>query len=125
MISVDLALFAVGLADEPTARQLVEFSLAGCAVVLLSLSILALICHAVSYVLRFTAAGPMPSKNPASKEVELSEEVVAIITAAVAEALEARHRIVHIRGLTPEDLGWSLEGRLQHHASHIAPHRHR
>jgi Na+-transporting methylmalonyl-CoA/oxaloacetate decarboxylase gamma subunit len=49
---------------------------------------------------------------------ELSEEMVVVIAAAVAQAMERPHRIVRIQGLTPIDLGWSLEGRMQHHQSH-------
>jgi len=56
---------------------------------------------------------------------ELSEETVAVITAAVAATLLQPHRIVRIRGLTPEDQGWSLEGRMQHHQSHRISHRNR
>ncbi|MCA9142580.1 MAG: OadG family protein [Planctomycetaceae bacterium] len=49
---------------------------------------------------------------------ELSEEALVVIAAAVAESISTPHRIVKIRGLTPADLGWSLEGRTQHHQSH-------
>lgn len=49
---------------------------------------------------------------------ELSEEILVVIAAAVAETISTPHRIVKIRGLTPADLGWSLEGRMQHHQSH-------
>ena len=41
-----------------------------------------------------------------------------MIAAAVAETIRQPHRIVRIRGLTAEDLDWSLEGRMQHHQSH-------
>lgn len=54
---------------------------------------------------------------------ELSEETLVVIAAAVAESVPAPHRIVFVRGLTPEDLGWSLEGRMQHHQSHRIQHR--
>ncbi len=51
-------------------------------------------------------------------EGELPEEIVVVIAAAVAEVMAKPHRIVKIRGLTPDELGWSLEGRTQHHQSH-------
>lgn len=51
-------------------------------------------------------------------EVELSPEILVVIAAAVAQVISEPHRIIRTRELTPEELGWSLEGRLQHHASH-------
>jgi sodium pump decarboxylase gamma subunit len=62
---------------------------------------------------------------PAVAEDELSEETLVVIAAAVAATTGQPHRVIRIRGLTPEDLGWSLEGRLQHHQSHSIPHRNR
>jgi sodium pump decarboxylase gamma subunit len=56
-------------------------------------------------------------------EGELSEETLVVIAAAVAETIRQPHRIIQIRGLTPSDLGWSLEGRIQHHQSHRVHHR--
>ncbi len=57
------------------------------------------------------------AKQPQDED-ELSEEILVVIAAAVAESMGRPHRIVHVRGLTPEELGWSFEGRLQHHTSH-------
>jgi Na+-transporting methylmalonyl-CoA/oxaloacetate decarboxylase gamma subunit len=54
---------------------------------------------------------------------ELPEQILVVIAAAVAQAFDQPHRIVRIRGLTPADLGWSLEGRMQHHQSHKIQHR--
>jgi len=54
---------------------------------------------------------------------ELPEEMLVVIAAAVAAVLDRPHRIVHIRGMTPADHGWSLEGRLQQHQSHRIQHR--
>ena len=48
----------------------------------------------------------------------IPEEIVVVIAAAVAATISEPHRIVRTRALSPEDLSWSLEGRLQHHASH-------
>jgi Na+-transporting methylmalonyl-CoA/oxaloacetate decarboxylase gamma subunit len=49
---------------------------------------------------------------------ELSEETVIVVAAAVAAVVSQPHRIVRIRGLTPGESGWSLEGRMQQHQSH-------
>lgn len=51
-------------------------------------------------------------------KTELPEEILVVIAAAVAESLGQPHRIVYTRELTPEDMAWSLEGRMQHHSSH-------
>jgi len=120
-------LLAVGLPKDPTTLELVQFSLTGILVVLLSLSLLAVNCVAVGYLLRAFAPRTLPltTRDSAGSEEEQSDELVAVIAAAVAEAVAAPHRIVHIRGLTAEDLSWSLEGRLQHHASHKSSHPHR
>jgi len=63
------------------------------------------------------------AKVPARGEDELSEEILVVIAAAVAQAIGKPHRIVRIRGLTPAELGWSLEGRMQHHHSHRIQNR--
>jgi Na+-transporting methylmalonyl-CoA/oxaloacetate decarboxylase gamma subunit len=55
---------------------------------------------------------------PAFDEDDLPEETVVVIAAAVAATISRPHRIVQIRGLTPAERGWSLEGRTQHHQSH-------
>lgn len=52
---------------------------------------------------------------------DLSEETLAVIAAAVAETIRRPQRIVRIRGITPGEHDWSLEGRLQHHQSHRLP----
>ena len=54
---------------------------------------------------------------PAAEE-GLSEETLVVIAAAVASAVTQPHRIVHVRGLTAEDMAWALQGRSQIHASH-------
>jgi hypothetical protein len=84
---------------------------------------LAAICFAAGYWFRSggNSSATQSSGNSLAAE-ELPEELVVVIAAAVAESLGPAHRIVRIRGLMPEDLGWQLEGRLQHHASHH-PHR--
>jgi Na+-transporting methylmalonyl-CoA/oxaloacetate decarboxylase gamma subunit len=66
--------------------------------------------------------GPVSAEQPATAlaadEDALPEETLVILAAAVAAVICQPHRIVRVRGLTPEDHGWSLEGRMQHHQSH-------
>ena len=116
-------LSAADLPVDPTVRQLIEFAAGGLAVVLLSLSLLGIFCSGIGYLFRLGAAQSAPSRNAAGDADKLSDEVVAVISAAVATTVLAPYRIVRIRGLTAEELGWSWEGRLQHHASHKDSHR--
>jgi len=115
-------LIAADLPEHPSTLQLLWFALTGMLVVLLSLSLIAVFCSALGYLVRIFVPRPLASRSvtPANDH-ETSDELIAVIAAAVAEAIDAPHRIVNIRGLTPEDLTWSLEGRLQHHASHVPP----
>lgn len=116
-------LVAADLPADPTTLQLLWFALTGMLVVVLSLSLLAVFSSVLARVMRMFAPRPRTTRAGAlSQNNEVPDEVIAVITAAVAAVIDARHRIVIIRGLTPEDLSWSLEGRLQHHASH-APAR--
>jgi sodium pump decarboxylase gamma subunit len=66
-----------------------------------------------------------PAALPTTVEEGLSEELVVVIAAAVAATIDKPHRVVKIRGLTPAELGWSLEGRTQHHQSHRLRSRNR
>ena len=66
---------------------------------------------------------PSESGREAEAQDALSDEIVAVIAAAVATVLASPHRIVHIRGLTSEQLGWLWGGRMEHHASHRDIHR--
>lgn len=68
---------------------------------------------------------PVVAATSAAANDELSAETLVVIAAAASEALGAPHRIVHIRGLTPLEMGWSLEGRMQQHQSHQPQHRDR
>lgn len=63
-------------------------------------------------------ARPATVAPPPEQSAEVPEEILVVIAAAAAEALGAPHRIVHARELTPEDIAWSLEGRMQLHTSH-------
>lgn len=74
--------------------------------------------YAEEEVKRATAA-PQPDADA------IPEETLVVIAAAVAAVVTSPHRVVRIRGLTPEDLGWSLEGRIQHHTSHKIQHHDR
>lgn len=123
MIAANIPLIAAGLPADPTARQLIEFAVGGLAVVLLSLSTLAIFCSGVGYLFQLGSSKAAPSRKPVSDDGKMSDEIVAVIAAAVAASISTPHRIVHIRGLTAEELGWSLGGRLQHHASHQDSHR--
>jgi Na+-transporting methylmalonyl-CoA/oxaloacetate decarboxylase gamma subunit len=118
MKALAVALLAAGLSENPTAIELIKFALTGLLVVLISLSLLAVFCTAIGYGLRLFAPRPLPSRTAAAGENEPLDEIVAVIAAAVAETIGTPHRIVHIRGLAPEDLAWALEGRMQHHTSH-------
>ena len=73
----------------------------------------------------FTSSEPIQPPAELAVDDQLSEETVVVIAAAVAESMARPHRIVRIRGLTPEDLGWSLEGRMQLHQSHRISRRDR
>jgi Na+-transporting methylmalonyl-CoA/oxaloacetate decarboxylase gamma subunit len=127
------------LLAQQDSRPLVEFTSAplfeeygiplavmGILVVFLALVLVVVFITLLPRVLGGISA-PQPGRAAASPlgEGELPEELVAVITAAVAESLGRPHRIVKIRGLTPADLGWSLEGRMQHHHSHRIQRRDR
>lgn len=113
-------------------RPLIEFTLAplfedhgiplAVMGILVVFSVLILIATFIQLLPRCMALlPPTAEQQPAVEPVvedELSEEILVVIAAAVAETIRGPHRIVRVRGLTPEDLGWSLEGRMQHHHSH-------
>ncbi len=61
--------------------------------------------------------------SPVVGDDGLPEEILVVIAAAVAEALDRPHRIVKIRGLGTGEYAWSLEGRMKHHMSHRIQHR--
>ncbi|MCA9248897.1 MAG: OadG family protein [Planctomycetales bacterium] len=117
-------------------RPLIEFTLAplwhdhgiplaimGILVVFLALSLLATFIGLLPRLLPRPATAPIAAEPTEAAGDEISEETLAVIAAAVAATLDRPHRIVRISGLTPQDLGWSLEGRLQHHQSHKIRHR--
>ncbi len=76
--------------------------------------------HIITTLDRFFPVAEESAPNAAVPKVAegIPEEIVVVIAAAVAMTLRVPHRIVHTRELSAEDLSWSLEGRLQQHASH-------
>ncbi len=97
------------------------------ALVLVSLFIL-LLPRSLAVLARWSSERKESSPQRAAQapaETELSEEILVIISAAVAAMIREPHRIIHTREMTAEELGWSLEGRLQHHSSHNIRHRER
>ncbi len=114
-------------------RPLIEFTLApifedhGIALAVMGIVVvfiaLVLVATFIKILPRILPAPPVAgTQQPQGllpvEDDQLSEELVAVIAAAVAATVVQPHRIVRIRGLTPEDLGWSLKGRFQHHHSH-------
>lgn len=99
----------------------------GMLVVFLALVLVVMFISLLPRIAERLHAGTTPTPTPglAIDGDELSQETIAVIAAAVAATITQPHRIVRIRGLTPADLGWSLEGRMQHHHSHSIPQRSR
>ncbi|QEG33788.1 OadG family protein [Bythopirellula goksoeyrii] len=58
---------------------------------------------------------------PKPRGEEIPDEVIAVIAAAVSEALGKPHRIIHTRELTSREMAWPQQGRWEIHASH-KPH---
>ncbi len=98
----------------------IPLAIMGVLVVYLALTLIILF---ISLLPRIFVVRPAATGHPVSSSLlidpnELSDEEMAVLAAAVAEAMGKPQRIVKIRGLTPAELGWSLEGRMQHHQSH-------
>lgn len=118
-----LPLTIATLPADPTLGDVVQFVLNGLFVVVVALSILALGCSLIGWAIRQLTVQPLATTPTATPENELHDRTIAVIAAAVATVIDSPHRIVHVRGLTPEDAGWALQGRMQHHTSHTLPHR--
>lgn len=116
-------MIVAALSMEPTLRELLQFALSGLFVVLVALSALAFTCAGVGRLLKLFERPAPVVRMPTSTSDEVADEVVAVIAAAVSTMLDRPHRIVHVRGLTPEDAAWALEGRRQLHSSHTFSHR--
>ena len=125
------------LAQEETNR-LTEFSLAplweedgialammGIFVVFMALVLIVVFITLLPRLLApFTDTGQEAEATvPVVSEGEIPEEILVVIAAAVAEAIDRPHRVVRIRGMTPGEMGWSLEGRMHHHHSHKTQQR--
>ena len=105
----------------------IPLALMGILVVFLALALVVGFISLLPRVLsRFDAAQlTQPSAPRDAMEEELSDETLVVISAAVAVAMGRPRRIVRIRGVTSQELGWTLEGRMQHHRSHMIKHRDR
>lgn len=103
------------LPDQPTFWELLEFLGIGIAMVLLALSFLAASVGGLARVIAWTAHRPARASHSSE---ELPPQLIAVLAAAIAVALDEPHRILHIRPVAPEDNQWSLEGRIRHHVSH-------
>lgn len=98
----------------------IPLALMGILVVFMALSLVMLLITVLPKVLGRVLVSPLPpaAETTSTSDGGLSEETVAVIAAAVAATMRQPHRIVKIRGLSPGEMGWSLEGRMQHHRSH-------
>jgi hypothetical protein len=115
--------FVVGWQEYLLAAQLDDLRANLTGPVVVAVLILAAICFATGFLFHSAMSRRAPSALPMAADGGVPDEIVAVIAAAVAEVIDSPHRIVRIRGLMPDDLGWMLEGRMQHHASHKLPHR--
>ena len=99
--------------------EIVAFVLTGLGTVLLTLTLLALLCAAMGAGFRFAearrAAQSAPSAAPAENDT-ISPELLAVLTAAAESALENPVSVVKIQSKHPR--GWALAGRKTHHLSH-------
>ena len=101
----------------------IALAIMGIVVVFLALVLVASFISVLpSLAERLSAARPTRPAPMATVDEAIPEQTLAIIAAAVAVTLQRPHRVVRVQGMTPEDLGWSLEGRMHHHHLH-APRR--
>ena len=103
----------------------IPLALMGIMVVFLALVLVVIYISVLPRILDRLSGSPQtePIPEPVMVDDGVSEETLVLIAAAVSEVMDKPQRIVRIRGLTPADLGWSLEGRMQHHHSHKIQHR--
>ncbi len=96
-----------------------EFLGTGLMVVLVTLMLLAVLTTVVGMLFERLGARKKKAAPVALKKPEgISEEEVAVITAAVAAAIDQTHRIAHIGPAVTGEGAWALGSRLQHHSSH-------
>lgn len=118
MIELRFLLAKIPAVDAP-AIDPIEFVLSGLMVVVASLTCLAVMCTAIGWLIKSFAPKPAaPAAAIPTAEERPTPEELAVITAALSAVVSQPHRIVHVRGLTPDDMAWSREGRAQIHSSH-------
>ncbi|GAB4174641.1 MAG: hypothetical protein Fur0032_14360 [Terrimicrobiaceae bacterium] len=112
----------------PTFLHTLSYQTVGIAIVMTSLGGLAIIVSAVAAMLTpsgVKAGAKSPDSKPANVPPsgsgdQISEEMHAVIAAAVHVALGSTHRILHVEPVRNVQLqAWSVEGRRQIFHSHI------
>ena len=117
---------AIQFSLEPlTTDHGIPLAILGIVVVFFALCLVATMITLLPRVLRYLPDehSDVAVSAPATTGDELPEETVAVIAAAVAAVITHPHRIVRVRGLTPGETGWMMEGRMQQHQSHRIQHR--
>ena len=96
--------------------EILAFVLAGLGTVLITLTLLALLCSAMGAVFRASAARDRTQPAAPAECDTISPELLAVLTAAAESTLEKPVRVVTIQSKHPR--GWALAGRKTHHLSH-------
>lgn len=120
---ISSAMLTATLSAEPSLSEVIRFAVSGLVVVVVALSILAIACSAIGWMVQHFARPVSKSIDTDQQTADPEDEIIAVIAAAVATAIDQPHRIVYVRGLVAEESAWALEGRMQHHSSHMLPHR--
>ncbi len=116
------ALLAISLPDNPTFADNVQFQLTGLAVVVFTLTLLAILVALVGRIFialqkkAAPAAGPAPASGPSPA---VDGAVYAAIAAAVATVLSDRRFLIRgVQSVDPrQNLAWGAEGRRSIYAS--------
>jgi Na+-transporting methylmalonyl-CoA/oxaloacetate decarboxylase gamma subunit len=116
------ALLAISLPDNPTFADNVQFQLTGLAVVVFTLTLLAILVALVGRIFIALqkkappAAGPVPATGPSPA---VDGAVYAAIAAAVATVLSDRRFLIRgVQSVDPrQNLAWGAEGRRSIYAS--------
>jgi len=116
------ALLAISLPDNPTFADNVQFQLTGLAVVVFTLTLLAILVALVGRIFialqkkAAPAAGPVPATGPSPA---VDGAVYAAIAAAVATVLSDRRFLIRgVQSVDPrQNLAWGAEGRRSIYAS--------
>jgi sodium pump decarboxylase gamma subunit len=113
--------------QDPTIWELIEFMLSGFTVVMVTLLFLSLCCLTIGFFLKKSKKVPLSNtqtqrsksgKQAKPNHTEDSDEIVAVITAAVYQTLSKSAKIVKIEKLIPKNGSWALSGRTLQHTSH-------